>query len=186
MSGAVTEQEPTAKTEDETNPVDLALDLFVYAPLGALLEFSDRLPELARRGRERFESQAPAAKMVGQFAVSTGRKKIEGQVGDVVAKGREILQDLGVIEAPPSDDDQPAEQHQTPDEHAQQDPAAEGTIADVIEGYAEMTAVKIMPMLSSLTRPQRNVVRAFELGNRARRTVLARLDQLEEADTESI
>jgi len=174
--------EPSAESEDEPNPVDLAMDLFVFAPLGALLEFSERLPELAKRGRERFETQAPTAKMVGQFAVGAGRKKVEDQLGDVIGKGKTFLQDLGVL---PSDPPDPADDGDATDAGAEADGDAApsgGSIADIIAGYADLTAVNIMPLLSPLDRAQRAAVRAFEAANRSRRTVIARLDQLDDSE----
>ena len=62
-------REPTASepvsADGERSPVDQALDVFVYAPLGLALEARTLLPKLATRGRQ----QVTMAKMVGQFAV---------------------------------------------------------------------------------------------------------------------
>jgi len=182
----MTDAEPTESgSAAESKLVDLAMDLFVYAPLGAMLEFSDRLPALAERGREKFEAQAPAAKMVGQFAVGAGRKKAEDQLGDVIGKGKALLQELGVLPGSPTaqataaTDDPPVA---TTGEDDRVDANAQASIGDVIIGYCEMTAVNIVPLLSSLDGAQRATVRAFEAAHRARRTIIARLDQLDDSN----
>jgi hypothetical protein len=58
------------------SPLDAALDLFVYVPVGLVLTAAEEIPRLAAKGRARVGGQVGMAKVVGQFAVAQGRKEI--------------------------------------------------------------------------------------------------------------
>lgn len=58
-------------------PLDAALDLFVYAPVGLALTAAEELPKLAAKGRTRVNTQLMMARVVGQFAVARGRQELE-------------------------------------------------------------------------------------------------------------
>lgn len=66
---------------DERSPLDNALDLLVYAPVGLALTAAEELPKLAAKGRAQVQNQMTIARMVGQFAVAQGRKEIEKRLG---------------------------------------------------------------------------------------------------------
>ena len=66
-------------------PVDQALDLLVYAPLGLLFSARELIPELAQRGRQQLTNQVGMARLVGQFAVKQGTVEAE----KALAKARE-------------------------------------------------------------------------------------------------
>jgi hypothetical protein len=68
-------------TEEQRSPLDSALDLFVYAPVGLALTAMEELPKLAEKGRAQVKGQITIARMVGQFAVAQGRKQIEKRLG---------------------------------------------------------------------------------------------------------
>jgi hypothetical protein len=63
-------------TEEKT-PVEKALDLFVFAPLGLALSAREALPGLAQKGRQVVDQQVAMARMMGQFAVTAGRQEAE-------------------------------------------------------------------------------------------------------------
>ncbi len=58
---------------DEKSLVDQALDAFVYAPLGILLEARDLLPKMAERGR----GQVTLTRLAGKMAAQRGRAEAE-------------------------------------------------------------------------------------------------------------
>ena len=68
-------------TEDQRSPLESALDLFVYAPVGLALTAMEELPKLAEKGRAQVQGQISIARIVGQFAVAQGRKQIEKRLG---------------------------------------------------------------------------------------------------------
>lgn len=66
---------------DQRSPLENALDLLVYAPVGLALTVAEELPKLAAKGRSQVQGQVTIARMVGQFAVAQGRKEIEKRLG---------------------------------------------------------------------------------------------------------
>lgn len=70
---------------DEKTPLQQAVDLLVYAPVGLALTAAEELPGLVEKGRARVTGQLAMAKMVGQFAVSFGQKEAERRVRDAVS-----------------------------------------------------------------------------------------------------
>jgi hypothetical protein len=66
---------------EQRSPIDSALDLLVYAPVGLALTAAEELPKLAAKGRAQVEGQVSMARMLGQFAVAQGRKEIEKRLG---------------------------------------------------------------------------------------------------------
>ena len=67
-------------------PLDAALDLFVYAPVGLALTAAEEIPKLAAKGRARVSGQMGVAKVVGQFAVAQGRREINKRLSGATAK----------------------------------------------------------------------------------------------------
>jgi hypothetical protein len=58
-------------------PIDAALDLLLYVPVGLAITAAEELPKLAAKGRDRVHSQMTMARVVGQFAFAQGRKQLE-------------------------------------------------------------------------------------------------------------
>lgn len=67
-------------TTESHNPLDAALDLFVFAPVGLAITAAEELPKLAAKGRSRVTTQLTMARVVGQFAVTSGRSMIEARL----------------------------------------------------------------------------------------------------------
>ena len=58
------------------SPLDAALDLMVFAPVGLVITAAEQLPSFAEKGRARVESQVTAARMVGRLAVAQGSREL--------------------------------------------------------------------------------------------------------------
>src|SRR5688572_11477136 len=58
---------------DEKNPVEQALDVLLYAPIGLVFSARELLPTLVEKGR----AQLGLAKMMGQFAVKEGQTRAD-------------------------------------------------------------------------------------------------------------
>lgn len=149
------------------------MDLFVYAPIGASIEFWDRMPDLARVGRERVANQAPGARMIGEFAVKAGRSKLDSQFGDATRRGRDALEQIGVL---------PRRAAESGGEEQPRTPSG-GMLASglAIADYDDLRALDVVSELSTLSSDELGAVRAHEAGARARRTILAKIDQLLDA-----
>lgn len=54
--------------EEDRSPLEVALDLFVYAPFGVFLALTEELPQLVDKGRQRLDSQLMTARVMGEMA----------------------------------------------------------------------------------------------------------------------
>ena len=66
---------------EQNSPFDVAMDLLVFAPLGIAITAAEELPRLAAKGRAQVSGQINTAKVVGQFAMAQGRKRMEQRFG---------------------------------------------------------------------------------------------------------
>jgi hypothetical protein len=58
------------------SPLDVAMDLLVYVPVGLALSAVAEVPKLAAKGRAQLGGQIAMARVVGQFALAQGRKEL--------------------------------------------------------------------------------------------------------------
>jgi hypothetical protein len=65
-------------SEEPTSPLDAALDVFVYAPVGLVLTVTEELPKLVAKGRARMGGQVAAARAIGQLAFGPGIRALTG------------------------------------------------------------------------------------------------------------
>lgn len=180
-------------------PLDRLLDLVVYAPLGLVLRAREELPALSEHGRQKFDSQANLARMVGRMAVAQGRRKAEsllfgsdrreppgasdaapsadrpGRAVPVHDLGREPEVPLPVIATEVLPEPAPGTEVQpgggpSPDE------------ADLpIPGYDSLSASQVVQRLPGLSADELEAVRSYEAARRGRKTVLLRVAQLRAA-----
>lgn len=189
---------------DEKTPLDQAVELLVFAPIGLALTARDELPKLIERGRQQVTGQMAMAKMIGQFAVAQGQREAE----KVVKQAGERLGDLGLGGRPaPSGAPATTAAPSTPasasaatppsagnGSSATSAPAAApvaGTAATrtsaaspsddhlAIPGYDALSASQVVQRLAGLSSAELEAVRAYEAGNRGRKTVLHRISQLQ-------
>ena len=72
---------------DEKTPIDQALDLFVYAPLGFALSFREFTKQAAEKGRQ----QVQVAKMMGQFAAQMAGQQAEQRLSGARKQAEEVV-----------------------------------------------------------------------------------------------
>ena len=166
--------------KDERRPIDQLVDLFVYAPVGLAYEYHDVLPKLIKRGK----SQVQIAKFLGMMAAKQGQKTVEGRIEDVldvasssVAQG---ITDVG------------ARVGLAPDVNQTRPRTIETSVGDgeqviddrplPIAGYDDLTAKQIVALLGDLEPGQRDRIGSYESAHRARKTVMAKLVSLAQAD----
>ena len=194
---------------DEHTPIDAALELAVYAPLGFALEARNLLPRFVERGR----NQVALARVVGKFAVRKGVEDLEAQLVDRQAQALDLLRGLGLIPAdgdgtPRSGDDVPdapvapvpgtaATTTSTPtppvarpadgEPPATAAAASQGPVGGVdaeslaIHDYDSLSASQVVPRLASLTDDELESVRRYEAAGRGRKTILSKIAQLQAA-----
>jgi len=189
-------------------PLDAALDLLVYAPVGLALTAAEEIPKLAAKGRARVSGQVGMAKVVGQFAVAQGRREINRRLSGAAGKDRDDVQDgpddwlepeagepaLDLEDATfAPDSGSPADlvpgsgpESSAPDgDRAHDAAAATGTYPPgpaglAIPGYDSLAASQVVPRLAGLSPDELAAVGAYESAHRGRRTILTRVRQLQE------
>jgi len=169
---------------DRKSPVDHLLDLFVYAPLGLMMNLEEVVPELIEKGHQ----QVNMARMFGQFAVQTGtkeaRKRVE-QVQEQVGARRPPAQAPATARASaPSPVEQPvrtegngAAAAAEPAPAAAEPAPAAGELA--IPDYDALSASQVVPRLAGLASDELDAVRRYEAANRGRKTILSKIAQLD-------
>ena len=75
------------RVSDEKTPIEQALDLFVYAPLGFALSFREFSKQAAEKGRQ----QVQVAKMMGQFAAQMAGQQAEQKLAGARKQAEEVV-----------------------------------------------------------------------------------------------
>lgn len=169
--------------DQDQNPLDQLVDLFVYAPVGLLYEYQEVLPKLVKRGK----SQVQLARVVGKMAVARGgpdtfTAAAEGVATIIARQITELGEAIGLAPPPPAS---PAGRDRSGPAAEEAAPAlADADVIDVeerplpIARYDELKAKEIVAMLDDLEPDQLDRIRAHEEANRARKTVLGKLERL--------
>lgn len=177
------------KSPDEKSPVEQALELFVFAPLGLAMTARTQLPEMVAKGRAQVEGQLTVARFIGQFAVQHGKAEVEKRlkaytVGGAGAPEAEdepavapaadsstvTVPVMVVAEPAPRPAPAPAAEPATP-------PPPSGGLA--IPGYDALSASQVVQRLAGLSSDELEEVRVYEAATRGRKTVLTKISQLQ-------
>lgn len=182
---------------DARKPVDQLLDLVVYAPLGLLLNLDEVVPQLVEKGRQ----QVVMARMFGRFAVEQGGAEAKkrtaglqdraagfvGQFGGLGGAGQEADPPMATAPAatPPPTPPAPAAPAEEiipvtvePDDGAGA-PAGPDEDELAVPGYDSLSASQVVPRLAGLSGAELEGVRRYEVAHRGRKTILAKIDQLQ-------
>ena len=184
-----------AVVTDEKNPLEQALDVLLYAPLGLVFSARELLPTLAEKGR----NQIGMARMIGQFAAQQGGKEAEKRLGHVREQAMATLEQIagggaktnGSTPAPaaaPEPEVATADEMKaaaasavatpivvTPPAPTSGPEAAELAIPD----YDSLSASQVVPRLQGLAGDELEAVRSYEAAHRGRKTILNRIAQLQ-------
>jgi hypothetical protein len=175
---------------NDKSPVEHAVELFVYAPLGLALDARDLLPKLVERGRQ----QVTMARMIGQFAVQQGQTEATKRLGKAGEQANAVLTELGVIPRPSAEPPAPPPRPSAPTGVAPAAPSAAATtpVAPAaparpgptastlaIADYDSLSASQVIPRLPGLSSDERRSVQDYESAHRGRKTILNRIAQLQ-------
>jgi hypothetical protein len=193
---------------EHKNPIEQALDVFVYAPLGLLFSARETIPQLAEKGRQ----YVGAARAMGEFAFGQGREQAERAVRQASDQAGQTLSVVGGLTgrrpggAPrrstaPGRPASPATPRPAPAPTpaaaapASAAPAAgppaepdaggngRGPAPNVeslaIPGYDTLSASQVVQRLGGLSEDELEAVREYEQSSRKRKTILARVEQLQ-------
>lgn len=174
---------------DRRSPVERAINLFVYAPVGLLALAREELPHIIEKGKQELTNQATVAKMMGEYAVAEGRKEASKrleQAGEAVGSLRPDRRvpapapaasttAASPAPAPPAPPIVPAAPPAPPAPPAAPAPAVDGL---AIPGYDALSASQVVQRLAGLSGEELEDVRSYEVATRGRKTILNRVEQL--------
>jgi hypothetical protein len=169
---------------EQRSPLEQALDLVLYAPVGLAVVAQEQLPRLIDKGRQRVTGQLTIARMIGQFVVAQGQRevtKVAKQANDALSARRAgpvaataAVAHVAAATAPPA---APAiNGNAAPASASGQPPTSEGL---AIPGYDSLSASQVVQRLAGLASGELEAVRGYETLTRGRRTILNRIAQLQ-------
>jgi hypothetical protein len=133
------------------------LDLVVYAPVGLAVQLGTDVPTLVATGRTRVTERVQVARWVGEMAVTYGRQQIERRLA-TVSDDHHVLEPLVAMPLAAV--------------------AASVPAHPPFDGYEHLAAAQIVQLLGRLPHAELVLIRDYEAAHRARRTILAKLEQL--------
>ena len=177
----------------ENDAVDKALRLLVYAPLGVAAYLRDSAPSLltvfVARGQREFNGMRrvveeklglaepvppPAAPPLQR--VADGISRLASQAGSVVVGVARPVVDAATTATSSTASTNGEAMHWSADESPSTAPAGDAGLP--ISDYDGLSATQIIDRLDGLSRGALERIRVYELAHRARRTILATIDQL--------
>jgi hypothetical protein len=176
-----------AAMTDRKSPIEQAIDLFFYAPLGLLLNAEEVVPQLIDKGRQ----QVTMARMFGQFAVQQGQTEAGKAVSRLqnnitgprrtpatpaTADGAATTATSAVATAAPATQTSAPVAPPAPAEASVPAPTA---TALAIPDYDSLSASQVVPRLEGLATAELDEVRAYEAAHRGRKTILNKIAQLQ-------
>ena len=148
-------------------PLGHVVDLVVYAPVGLITLAQRELPELISAGKTRVDNQITLARFIGKMAVKQGSNEFKRRMRAAEASRTTTPAAAQVIDILPVLDIAPSSARNT-------------SVADLpIDGYDSLAASQVVQRLNTLTAAELETVRAHEESNRARRTILGKIAQLQ-------
>lgn len=161
---------------DQKSPVDRLLDVFVYAPLGFVMNLDEVLPQLVEKGHQ----QVNMARMFGKFAVDAGSKEASKRVGPLMEQaGGLVARAGGAGSARPA----PVPDPDAPPPAPVEDPVTGEPVPSPdslgITDYDALSASQVVPRLDGLAHDELDAVRRYEQANRGRKTILSKIAQLQ-------
>lgn len=160
--------------------IERMLDLTVYAPVGLALTAIDRLPRAVHHRRQALLNRVQLARFIGELAVRHGKAEIDKEL----QARRAAATATGSTGTAEPTTEVPAPM---PSAEATAPPPIEPPVdvplaADLpIGDYESLAAIHVVERLGSLHDDEIELVRRFEAAHRARRTVLAKIAQIQDA-----
>jgi len=198
-------------SDQEKSPherAEQAVDLLIFAPIGAAMYIKDMIPMIlnmfSERGRVQVEQSQTSArnivtlvKSLGQARINQAQQDVQKRSSDVreaADRGLRIVQGFGrtagTSPAPPSgarpagavDEATSGNGHgSAPGQGAEQStPGVESTVPPdlAIPDYDSLSATQVAARLIGLNPDELEAVRGYEISNRGRKTIVGRIDSL--------
>ena len=183
---------------EDKSPIEKAVELAVYAPIGFFNFIKNMLPGWIEGGRQEVTKQVTTARALSEIAVTQGRKEAE----KAAAQTAEVVSNLAARRAgankAPSGPSAPSAPKPAPAPAAPPAPTAASTPTSAasppssngggpapsadglaIPGYDALAASQVVQRLGGLSAAELEAVRNYEAATRGRRTILNRVEQLQ-------
>jgi hypothetical protein len=162
---------------ERKSPIEQALDLFFYAPLGFVLNAQEVVPELIEKGHQ----QVVMARMFGKFAIESEAPK---QIAELQKQVHKVAEQFTARVAPPKHSSNgpkaPAAAATQTSAPAASSPAhGPGAAELAITDYDSLSASQVVPRLEGLSDAELAAVREYEAAHRGRKTILSKIAQLQ-------
>jgi hypothetical protein len=133
----------------------------------------EELPAFTKQGRQVVENRVMLARFIGQMAVQQGRREVDKRLAARRPPASSAVVDTVAHEATSAPTDVAATVASVA---ADEVPSADSL---AISGYESLPAVNVVQRLATLTADEIEQIRRFEVANRGRRTILAKIDVLQ-------
>jgi hypothetical protein len=172
---------------NDKSPIEKAVDLAVYAPIGFFNFIRTMMPGWIEGGRQEVAKQMTNARAISEIAIAQGRKEAE----KAVAQTGEVVSNLAARRQPPQAPSPRPTTPTTPTPTAATTPSSSASPpatsngprpngdALAIPGYDSLAASQVVQRLGGLSTTELEAVRNYEEATRGRRTILNRIGQLQ-------
>ena len=167
---------------DHKSPLDQALDLVLFVPVGLAITAREQLPRLAEKGREQVTGQVAMARMIGKFAVSQGQReatKVRQQAIDALTGFRVIARNGKPGPPGPGEPATGRSPGLATNGSRGEEREAPSSATLAIPGYDSLSASQVVQRLGGLAPEELEAVRQYEAATRGRRTILSKIAQLQ-------
>ena len=178
--------DPVGAVEEEPNPLQRALEILVFAPVGVALTVIEDLPSLIDKGRQRFDSDIKNARVVGRFFVAHGQRQLLARAGKLLhrdppgsAEDRSATAATSATAAAAATTEAAATAAAAAKPQA--DPADGVIVEGALAGYDTLSASQVVRRLESLGPDELRALHRHEASHRNRRTILNRAHQILDA-----
>jgi hypothetical protein len=158
----------------DRRPLERAIDLTFFAPIGLAATMATCLPRLVADGRHRVEQRIAAARAIGEVVVTYAGHRVLQRFADDRPSVPPLTLPTALLTTA-------GEQRPIAGALRRDKPH----IADVaelpIDEYESLAASQVVARLESLDAGELSLVEQFERANRRRRTVLGKIEQLRRA-----
>ena len=160
--------------DEPKGALEQLIDLAVFAPIGLLMSFDEVLPQLVEKGHQHVQ----VARFFGRMAVRTGSEEARRRMGDA-RPGRTSGPDRSARVVPlrpvpsPADEAPVARKPSGPVE-----PSPDASTLGIPD-YDVLSASQVVPRLPGLSADELDAVRRYEAAHRGRKTILAKIAQLQ-------
>lgn len=180
--------------DESRTPLDQAIEVLVYLPVGFVFEVPRSIPRFIDRGRRQVEQACaiglevlrladrdpagPAGRVREHTAATLRGLGVAAPAGDPPGPSRPSSPTLSVVSDPgPSSNGHastPPRVVPAPTDGVKPDPALLA-----IPGYDSLSASQVVPRLDGLTTDELETVRTYEQATRGRKTILSKIAQLQ-------